>query len=230
MFYYFLLYDQWGCLTFVRHADPSALGAANPLRGLQPPEAAASASRTLFRRGTSARDSGVGRDGHNFRSGYDDGRGDMGRKRDGSGDHGSRDHEFRDNGSETEDYENLMRGLLFSLKRFCQKIFPKDSGGALLRGRPSFETCTTNFFKLHFYESLSGFKFVLLTTPECPSMVPRLKQIYLNVFVPKVTQLPTYTPTIVKSEDYKNAVAIRKSLEQGKWITAFMSPVDGDSA
>lgn len=91
---------------------------------------------------------------------------------------------------EPEKLQKLLNGLLFSLKRFCEKISsplyvrfasilipnrhssdPYKIGGQ----QPPFETMSTPTYKIHLYETLSGYKFVFLTHPAMPSLRLYLK-------------------------------------------------------
>jgi hypothetical protein len=49
-----------------------------------------------------------------------------------------------------------MFGFLFSLKQLVQKLAPRGASGG-------FHTCSTSTYKLNYFETLSGFRFVLCT-------------------------------------------------------------------
>lgn len=54
---------------------------------------------------------------------------------------------------------------------------------ALLTKTPSFVSYTTSQYKLHYYETPTNIKFVMLTDLKSPSMRIALQQIYINLFV-----------------------------------------------
>eukprot|EP01053_Blabericola_migrator_P005609 Blabericola_migrator_1__5608@NODE_2853_length_2284_cov_156_691024_g1789_i0_p4_GENE_NODE_2853_length_2284_cov_156_691024_g1789_i0NODE_2853_length_2284_cov_156_691024_g1789_i0_p4_ORF_typecomplete_len106_score15_37Sybindin/PF04099_12/2_5e19AIRS/PF00586_24/0_032_NODE_2853_length_2284_cov_156_691024_g1789_i018612178 len=75
---------------------------------------------------------------------------------------------------EQQRQQRLLHGLIFSLKRFCEKIGSPLQGGQTSFS-PPFETVMTPEYKLHLYESMSGYKFVLLTDVSLPSQKNNLK-------------------------------------------------------
>eukprot|EP00386_Alphamonas_edax_P009551 GDKI01031377.1.p1 GENE.GDKI01031377.1~~GDKI01031377.1.p1 ORF type:complete len:145 (+),score=14.85 GDKI01031377.1:53-487(+) len=82
--------------------------------------------------------------------------------------------------------EKLISGLLFGIKGFTQKVSPM--------GQPGFNCITTPLFKLHYYETMSGYKLVFMTDPTVQSMVPHLQRIYSDIFLEHVIKAPGYTP------------------------------------
>jgi len=79
--------------------------------------------------------------------------------------------------------QKLMYGMLWSLKSFCSKISPSPCD--------SFNHYRTNTYKLHFFETLTGLKFVLLTDPQVGDIKDCLKNIY-SIYVQYVIKNPLY--------------------------------------
>ena len=84
-----------------------------------------------------------------------------------------------------EDRERLLFGLLFSLRRTASKMSPRDKPGQL-------SSLTCSGYKLHFYQSASGYMFVLLTQPQCPNLRDSLFSFFTQVFLPNVVMNPLY--------------------------------------
>jgi len=55
-----------------------------------------------------------------------------------------------------------------------------------------FTAYKTSSYKLHFFESATGFKFILLTDPSVGNIQEQLKHIYKNIFVEYVKKNPVY--------------------------------------
>ncbi|KAG8760826.1 TRAPP subunit bet5, partial [Ceratobasidium sp. 423] len=64
----------------------------------------------------------------------------------------------------------LVYGVLLSLRHMVQK----------LSGRPdeAFSSYTTAMYKLHYFETMSGYKFIMLTDPSADALRFILRQIY----------------------------------------------------
>eukprot|EP00252_Welwitschia_mirabilis_P007606 TRINITY_DN19143_c0_g1_i1.p1 TRINITY_DN19143_c0_g1~~TRINITY_DN19143_c0_g1_i1.p1 ORF type:complete len:166 (+),score=19.17 TRINITY_DN19143_c0_g1_i1:256-753(+) len=95
--------------------------------------------------------------------------------------------------------QKLMFGLLFSLKSFTIKMDPTSPAKASL-GVPqlpgqgcSFHSFRTNTYKLHFMESPSGIKLVLVTDPKVGNLQEALRHIY-SLYVDYVIKNPLYVP------------------------------------
>mgnify|MGYP004708599487 FL=1 len=84
-----------------------------------------------------------------------------------------------------EDREGLLFGLLFSLNRTALKMSPKEKPGL-----PS--SLTTSKYKMHIYQTVSGFTFVILTSQNAPNLREKLKTFFTQVFLPNVIMNPTY--------------------------------------
>ncbi|KAJ3105570.1 TRAPP subunit bet5 [Phlyctochytrium planicorne] len=87
-------------------------------------------------------------------------------------------------GENAEEEAKLVYGVVFSLRNVVTK---------LVTGKPSnegFISYKTNVYKLHYYETLSGMKFVLMTDPDCESMRDTLRQIFGSIYVEYVVKNP----------------------------------------
>lgn len=83
--------------------------------------------------------------------------------------------------------QKLMFGFLFSLKQIVSKLTPES-------GMPGFHACSTNKFKLNYYETATGLRFVLNTDPQSGDMRECLRHIYSNIFVEFASKNPLYAP------------------------------------
>ena len=95
--------------------------------------------------------------------------------------------EWKSNADATskEDRMHLLFGLLFSLRRTALKMSPKDKPGQL-------SSYTTSVYKLHFYQSPTGYMFVLFTNPIKQNLRDRLKSFFTQTFLPNVVMNPLY--------------------------------------
>lgn len=84
-----------------------------------------------------------------------------------------------------EDREHYLFGLLYSLRRTAMKMSPKDKPGQL-------SSLTTSGYKFHFYQTISGYMFVLLTQPQCANLREKLRLFFTQVFLPNVVMNPLY--------------------------------------
>ena len=73
----------------------------------------------------------------------------------------------------------LMFGFLFSLKQLVAKMSPRKSGG--------FYACSTNTYKLHYFETASGLRFVLTTDLAAADLREALRYIYSQIYVECLT-------------------------------------------
>ena len=80
----------------------------------------------------------------------------------------------------------LMFGFLFSLKQLVGKMSPKKNGG--------FYACSTTNYKLHYFESASGLRFVMTTDPSAADMRETLRYIYSQIYVECLTKNPLWSP------------------------------------
>ncbi|KAJ6010468.1 Sybindin-like protein [Penicillium sp. IBT 35674x] len=81
----------------------------------------------------------------------------------------------------SDDDAKLVFGTVFSLRNMVRKLGGDDD---------NFISYTTNQYKLHYYETPTNIKFVMLTDLKSPSMRIALQQIYINLFVEYVVKNP----------------------------------------
>eukprot|EP01083_Nonionella_stella_P006290 18305_1 len=89
-----------------------------------------------------------------------------------------------------QEFQRLLFGLLHSLKEFSNKMSPEKMD--------EFETeqvrsLTTEGYKLHYLESMSGVRFVMVTDVNVASQRNTLLTLY-NMYVEHVLKNPNYTP------------------------------------
>ncbi|XP_046853003.1 trafficking protein particle complex subunit 1-like [Xenia sp. Carnegie-2017] len=77
----------------------------------------------------------------------------------------------------------LLHGMLFSIKSFVTRLSPTD-------GKNSFLSYQTNKYKLHFYETPTGLKFVMNTDLTVGNIKPVLHDIYNKVYVEYIIKNP----------------------------------------
>ena len=77
---------------------------------------------------------------------------------------------------------DLLLGVASALNSFAPGMGTKSCD--------SFHTFATGEYKLHMFESVSGFKIFLLTTPMSRDLRPELQFIYSDLFVPLVLNNP----------------------------------------
>jgi hypothetical protein len=103
-----------------------------------------------------------------------------------------------------------MFGFLFSLKQLVAKMSPKKCArrptctGSPLRApvcdhihgvrRGGFYACSTNTFKLNYYEPPSGLRFILTTDLSAGDMRESLRHIYSNLYVEYLSKNPLWKP------------------------------------
>ncbi|KYR02327.1 hypothetical protein DLAC_01158 [Tieghemostelium lacteum] len=82
--------------------------------------------------------------------------------------------------------------------------------------KTGFHCFKTSAYKLHYYETLSCIKFIVLTDPNTPDLREELKKIYSSIFVEYVIKNPLYQPnTVVKSEMFINQ--LNQHIKQLTW-------------
>ncbi|EPT05044.1 hypothetical protein FOMPIDRAFT_1156590 [Fomitopsis schrenkii] len=75
----------------------------------------------------------------------------------------------------------LVYGVVLSLRNLVRKLSGKDE---------QFVNYTTSAYKLHLYETTSGYKFVMLSDPKADSLRFVLRQIYAGPFLEYVVRNP----------------------------------------
>ncbi|OQD80745.1 hypothetical protein PENANT_c033G03887 [Penicillium antarcticum] len=108
----------------------------------------------------------------------------------------------------TDDDSKLVFGTVFSLRNMVRKLGGDDDRALL-----SFVSFTTSQYKLHYYETPTNTKFVMLTDLKSPSMRIALQQIYINLFVEYVVKNPL-SPTEHTGGVGVNNELFEQSLEQ----------------
>eukprot|EP01112_Ceratiomyxa_fruticulosa_P012539 TRINITY_DN3473_c0_g2_i1.p1 TRINITY_DN3473_c0_g2~~TRINITY_DN3473_c0_g2_i1.p1 ORF type:complete len:143 (-),score=22.99 TRINITY_DN3473_c0_g2_i1:89-517(-) len=99
--------------------------------------------------------------------------------------------------------QKLMFGMLYSLKAFVTKTSPKP-----IDPQTGFHYYKTSTYKLHFYETPTCIKFIVLTDPHTPDLREELKKMYSQIFVEYVIKNPLYKlGTIVKCELFIQSLA-----------------------
>lgn len=84
-------------------------------------------------------------------------------------------------GMSHEDDEKLIFGLVFSLRNMVQKLGGEDD---------TFLSFRTGEYKLHYYETATRMKFVMLTDTKQNNLRPYLHQIWANLWVEFVVKNP----------------------------------------
>jgi hypothetical protein len=87
-----------------------------------------------------------------------------------------------------DDEQNLIYGMLYAFKQFVLKTSPKPELEA-----SGFHYFRTSTYKLHYFETASGFRIVLNSDAATADLRAELKQIYL-LLVDFVVKNPLYTP------------------------------------
>ncbi|EDV19892.1 Trafficking protein particle complex subunit 1 [Trichoplax sp. H2] len=85
--------------------------------------------------------------------------------------------------SVTEHNCKLMYGLLYSLKSFVLRISPTD-------GKDQFSSYRTSKYKLNYYETPSGIKFVMTTDLGVGNIKDIMKSIYRKIYVEYLVKNP----------------------------------------
>mmetsp|Transcript_13267 Transcript_13267/g.23498 ORF Transcript_13267/g.23498 Transcript_13267/m.23498 type:complete len:159 (-) Transcript_13267:148-624(-) len=101
-------------------------------------------------------------------------------------------------GTRLDDQKQLF-GLFWTLSNFCAALDPKDANKGPL-GTPRrisqgcrFRSFTTNNYKLHFFEALTGIKIVLNTSSSVSKDLSEVLQvIYEKIFAEYVIKHPLY--------------------------------------
>ncbi|KAJ5888934.1 hypothetical protein N7495_008975 [Penicillium taxi] len=103
-----------------------------------------------------------------------------------------------------DDDAKLVFGTVFSLRNMVRKLGGEED---------NFVSYSTSQYKLHYYETPTNIKFVMLTDLKSPSMRIALQQIYINLFVEYVVKNPL-SPTEHPGGVGVNNELFEESLEQ----------------
>ena len=88
--------------------------------------------------------------------------------------------------SQDEEFK-LMYGMIFSIKSLLSRLSPRTT-------KESFLGYSTNKYKLHYFETPTGLKFVMLTDTNVGSLNDSLNEIYSKLYVEYVVKNPLYQP------------------------------------
>ncbi|KAK4687257.1 trafficking protein particle complex subunit 1, partial [Tremellales sp. Uapishka_1] len=80
-----------------------------------------------------------------------------------------------------DEESKLVYGVVLSLRNMVKKLSGKDE---------AFTSFRTSQYKLHLYETMTGYKFILLSDPETDSLRFVLRQIHVGPFIEHVVRNP----------------------------------------
>ncbi|KAF1812041.1 transport protein particle complex subunit [Eremomyces bilateralis CBS 781.70] len=83
--------------------------------------------------------------------------------------------------NQKSDDEKLVFGVVFSLRNMCRNLGGEDN---------FFMNFRTNEYKLHYFETLTRLKFVMLTDTRTGNLRAALHQIWLNLYIEYVVKNP----------------------------------------
>ncbi|KAF9431567.1 TRAPP subunit bet5 [Entomortierella beljakovae] len=87
-----------------------------------------------------------------------------------------------------EEEGKLVYGVVYSLRNLAKKLGRSNQDG--------FIAYRTSHYKLHFFETITGLKFVLNSDPGVESLQQALRQIYTQLYVELVVKNPLANPTL----------------------------------
>ncbi|KAF8932857.1 TRAPP subunit bet5 [Haplosporangium bisporale] len=104
-----------------------------------------------------------------------------------------------------EEEGKLVYGVVYSLRNLVKKLGKSHDG---------FIAYKTSHYKLHYYETLTGLKFVLNSDPGVESLQSALRQIYTQIYVELVVKNPLagtntgepINPETMGTEGFRNGV------------------------
>jgi len=91
---------------------------------------------------------------------------------------------------EATEHKTLF-GLLFALKDFARQLDPTNGED----GPCNFYAFATNVYKLHYFETATGLRFLLTTDVAAGDLRSMMRHIYSNLFVEYVAKNPALAPT-----------------------------------
>jgi hypothetical protein len=96
-------------------------------------------------------------------------------------------HDWQATGDSTQrdDVERLVFGLQYSLRRTAAKMSPNGKPGLL-------SSLTTSGYKMHFFQTVTGYMFVLLTGTGAANLRGKFQSFFNDVFLPNVVMNPLY--------------------------------------
>lgn len=97
------------------------------------------------------------------------------------------------NQNNDSDMAKLLFGIVYSLKNLSAKLGPASPEDSLAESlfpasTNALRSFSTGKYRVHFYESLSNFKFTLVTDLEVDNLQPQLWDLYSEIFVKQVLQ------------------------------------------
>ncbi|KAJ1720430.1 TRAPP complex subunit bet5 [Coemansia erecta] len=104
--------------------------------------------------------------------------------------------------SPMDEEAKLVYGAVFSTRNIINKLNAQDGPRG---GNPGgFMSFATNTYRLHYYESPTGVKFVVNTDVATTNMQPALEMIYRNIYVEYVVKNPLFHVDPSKSAPIEN--------------------------
>ncbi|KAF9341731.1 TRAPP subunit bet5 [Linnemannia elongata] len=106
-----------------------------------------------------------------------------------------------------EEEGKLVYGVVYSLRNLVKKLGKNSQDG--------FIAYRTSHYKLHYYETLTGLKFVINSDPNVESLQQALRQIYTQIYVELVVKNPLacasvtsgqVNPETMGAEGFRNGV------------------------
>lgn len=95
--------------------------------------------------------------------------------------------QWRRTRSVQEGEAGLVAGFIYTLQHISSQLSPSGEGGVFAMRTP--------LYKLHYYETLTGYRVALLTDTETSTQLVQevLKEMFVGVFTNTVTKNPSYT-------------------------------------
>ncbi|KAG4103570.1 putative trafficking protein particle complex subunit [Neocallimastix lanati (nom. inval.)] len=116
-----------------------------------------------------------------------------------------------------EEEAKLVYGVVYSLRNLCRKLSTingtpekNEKGEENEEDERGFLSYKTNSYKLHYYETASGLKFVVCTDHRTPNLQDMLHQVYRDIYVEYVIKNPLYH----SDNDYINNELFKTKLHE----------------